>query len=235
MNKTYAITDLHGMWDLWESIKNYCDETDTIYFLGDAIDRGKDGIKLMKDLLHDKRVIYLKGNHEEIMSIVAPKMMNGVYDDDCRWWADNGGELTAESFLALPLEEQTELLYEIDHLIETDCYINKYDKNIFMCHSGAILPREIYQYTKTNPYLWDRDHFKDPWDLGEENFIVHGHTPTQLLSETFLGIRRVNGILRYADNHKICLDTGCFATGICALFDLDELKVEAYFSLEGIM
>lgn len=34
MNKTYAITDLHGMWNLWEQISEYCDETDTIYFLG---------------------------------------------------------------------------------------------------------------------------------------------------------------------------------------------------------
>jgi hypothetical protein len=53
----YAITDLHGMWDLWEQVKNYCKSDDVIYFLGDAADRGDDGIKIIKDLLLDKRVI----------------------------------------------------------------------------------------------------------------------------------------------------------------------------------
>lgn len=66
MNKHYCFTDLHGCYDLWRQIKNYCDETDTLYFLGDAIDRGPDGVVLMEELLKDKRVIYLKGNHEHM-------------------------------------------------------------------------------------------------------------------------------------------------------------------------
>ena len=74
MNKTYAITDLHGMWNLWEQISEYCDETDTIYFLGDAIDRGVDGLRVMESLLKDKRVIYLLGNHEEFFLNIAPKL-----------------------------------------------------------------------------------------------------------------------------------------------------------------
>ena len=41
MNKIYCITDLHGQYQLLEKIKSYIDATDTLYFLGDAIDRGK--------------------------------------------------------------------------------------------------------------------------------------------------------------------------------------------------
>ena len=48
MNKTYAFTDVHGKYKLWEQIRDYCDETDTIYFLGDACDRDDDGLKIMK-------------------------------------------------------------------------------------------------------------------------------------------------------------------------------------------
>ena len=33
MNKVYACSDLHGMYNLWKQIKEYCDETDTIYYL----------------------------------------------------------------------------------------------------------------------------------------------------------------------------------------------------------
>ena len=36
MNKTYAFSDVHGVYNLWEQIRDYCDETDTIYFLGDG-------------------------------------------------------------------------------------------------------------------------------------------------------------------------------------------------------
>ena len=60
MYKTYACSDLHGLYPLWEQIKHYCDETDTIYFLGDAIDRGPDGIKILLEMLYDSRVIFLR-------------------------------------------------------------------------------------------------------------------------------------------------------------------------------
>ena len=65
MNKTYAVSDLHGQGQLWEQIKEYIDDTDTLYYLGDAIDRGPDGINIMLDLLKMPNVIYLKGNHEK--------------------------------------------------------------------------------------------------------------------------------------------------------------------------
>ena len=64
---TYAVSDLHGRYDLWEKIKSHLQENDVIYFLGDAIDRGPDGLKLMQELLTDKRVHYIIGNHEEMM------------------------------------------------------------------------------------------------------------------------------------------------------------------------
>ena len=67
MNKTYAFTDLHGMYPLWEQIRDFCDESDKLIFLGDACDRGDDGLKIIKELLQDKRVTYIKGNHEDFL------------------------------------------------------------------------------------------------------------------------------------------------------------------------
>ena len=34
MNKHYAFSDIHGDYELWTSIKNYCDDTDVIICLG---------------------------------------------------------------------------------------------------------------------------------------------------------------------------------------------------------
>ena len=104
MNKTYAFTDLHGIYDLWAQIKDYCNETDTLYFLGDAADRGPDGLKIIKELLTDKRIKYLLGNHEEMMldtiQCYLPNF-DGSLDpmDTEEWiWMQNGGYLTLEDF-----------------------------------------------------------------------------------------------------------------------------------------
>ena len=64
MNKHYCFTDIHGNYNLWCQIKNFCDETDKLIFLGDAIDRGDAGLQIVQEMLKDKRITYLKGNHE---------------------------------------------------------------------------------------------------------------------------------------------------------------------------
>ena len=37
---TYACSDIHGMMVFYEMIKNFIQPKDTVYFLGDAGDRG---------------------------------------------------------------------------------------------------------------------------------------------------------------------------------------------------
>lgn len=69
MHDIFFFTDIHGMYDLYRAIMNYCQEQDpeaTIIFGGDACDRGYDGYKIMKELLDNPQVVYLKGNHEDI-------------------------------------------------------------------------------------------------------------------------------------------------------------------------
>lgn len=253
MNKTYAITDLHGMWNLWEQISEYCDETDTIYFLGDAIDRGIDGLRVMESLLKDKRVIYLLGNHEEFFLNIAPKLksiknINEILvssDDDLYLWLCNGGYDTMKSFLYATREEQDWFLNELSKLEDLDIYINKYDKTIYLCHAGTSPDYDKTDFLllgNNNPYTWDRHHFYKPWAKKglEDCFVVHGHTPVQYLWQKHIVQpygRIVNEkllpvIATYADGHKFDLDLGCFETKTVALFDLDELKVEKYFEIE---
>lgn len=226
MNKTYAVSDLHGMYNLWEKINNYIDDSDTIYFLGDAADRGPDGLKLMMELLADKRVIYLYGNHEDIMCREAFDAVNGLG----RYiWYSNGGEPTAVAFDCLSKDGQNEILRRLSRLPREATYVNKYDQVIFMCHAGTN-PGCDERYWKfkgeEDAYIWNREHFLDKWIEGYENyFIVHGHTPAPLLQTLYFNNKNTNiEIARYADNHKIDIDCGCFATGKVALLDLDTLE-----------
>ena len=69
MHDIFFFTDIHGMYDLYRAIMDFCNEQDseaTIIFGGDACDRGRDGYKIMKELLANPRVVYLKGNHEDL-------------------------------------------------------------------------------------------------------------------------------------------------------------------------
>ena len=64
---TYAFSDLHGDYQLWTAIKNYCKDDDILFFLGDVNDRGNDGIKILQEMIDDPRIIYILGNHEDML------------------------------------------------------------------------------------------------------------------------------------------------------------------------
>lgn len=246
MNKVYACSDLHGMYKLWEKIKNFLDETDTLYFLGDAIDRGPDGIKVMKDLLADDRVIYLLGNHENMMLEEAAQIKEGRFFNGL--WLNNGGNLTIDAFLNLPEDEQNLLLNKISLLPKTAKYKNKNGQDIFMCHAGTTpgCDEDFYykRFYYKDAYIWNREHLADKWEKFYEEqhnnlYIVHGHTPTMIHNKRYLcsDFKKVKEfyedpmMIKYFNNHKINIDLGCFHSNKICLLDLDTLE-PIYFKEE---
>lgn len=247
MNKTYAFTDLHGIYSLWEQIRDYCDKNDTLYFLGDAIDRGHDGIKIMKEMLFDKRVIYLIGNHEEMMLDTIPyyiPSLDNFIDPhySMEWiWLSNGGHYTLEDFKKESNETKEYIYIKLKNLKDHTTYINKNNQIIYLCHSGTQFNYKEYwsicKYHNYNHYLWDRYHFNKPWEKDENSFMVHGHTPVHYicLEEALTPDLTKDGdinILRYCNNHKIDLDLLSIESKRAALFNLDTLQVEQYFTVK---
>lgn len=255
MNKTYCITDLHGQYQLWEKIKSYIDATDTLYFLGDAIDRGPNGLKIMLELLEMPNVIYLKGNHENFFVEGAVASLNDF--NPPLWVHSNGGYTTVEEIHnkwnkdnPTDVTELSKIVKKIRNLPYKAEYINKKGQKIRLSHSG------YWDYLDANDnYCWDRKHILESWDYEDNSFIVHGHTPScnviekiynnkALFAETTQERGRIIGegqqlladwnkepfIYKYANNHKIALDLGSFITNKIALFNLDTLTVETYFT-----
>ena len=66
----YYFTDIHGQYNLFRQVMKFCGDN-KIIFGGDAIDRGKDGYRIMKELINNPNVVYLKGNHEDMFAQVA--------------------------------------------------------------------------------------------------------------------------------------------------------------------
>lgn len=234
MNKVYACSDLHGRLDLWEKISACCDESDKIYFLGDAIDRGPDGLKLMYKLLADKRVTYLKGNHEDMFVEFGTDMIE-IPHHGISLWYQNGGLPTIDAFEKLSFEAKESLIRKINRLPYTAEYINKNGLKIYMNHSGYIKSKNI-ALSKEQEYhniLWSRKHFHIPVEEG--SIMVHGHTPVEYMSQ-FCKETPSNTykIFKYDNNTKIDLDLSSAFTDVVALLDLDTLE-PIYFStlIEG--
>lgn len=242
MNKHYCCTDLHGMYNLWRQISEYCDETDTIYFLGDAIDRGKDGLKIMKEMLLDSRVMYLKGNHEDLMGDAVAEVLDASHLDIFYTWMYNGAQDTWKDLAQYSDSSKEWFMNKILAMPNNEVYINPKGQHIFLCHAGTALDYEPWEKTfagcEGDMYLWDRHHFRKPWSEGYPNwYVVHGHTPVQYLPKLNIMPYETDNegrplIKCYADGHKFDLDLGSFVSGTAALFDLDELKVAKYFYID---
>jgi len=250
MGRTYACADLHGQWGLWEQIKQYLQSDDRLYFLGDAIDRGPHGYEIMKELLSDSRVTYIKGNHELMMEEAIREMSHIQYDDTTymgekyHLWAWNGGAPTIAAW------EEAGAHYDITtvlHQLSTkETYINAEGYEVCLCHAGFTPGNEPFW---TYDMVWNREHLlqKIPDKYKHGNFIVvHGHTPTPyLLMDMDQRNRELvafyadkcetqaipqydyienNGAVFYGDGTKIDIDCCSFATGHTVLLDLDSWR-----------
>ena len=241
MNKTYAFSDIHGMYDLWAQIRDYCDETDTIYFLGDACDRGEDGLKIINELLNDKRVRYLKGNHEDILTICVPEFIEGHFDD-MPWWVSNGGRDTWDAIQELTDEEKMALVYKLEKLPKTIWYESPKGHKIFLSHAGTDLKyteHDLELMGRKDPYIWDRKHFFAPHPQDMKNiYQVHGHTPVQSLRNQYQffepSIKITTEVFQYCEGHKFDIDMCSCITGRIALIDLDTFEIIYFNTTKGI-
>jgi serine/threonine protein phosphatase 1 len=236
MDKHYCCSDFHGMYELWSQIRDYCDDTDTIYFLGDACDRGPDGMKIMLELLLDDRVQYIMGNHEEFV-------LRAILYEEFDLWTMNGGYETIKDFSKLSNKEILKLKEQLENMPIELNYINTKGQKIILNHSGYIKngKTEMITFGDFNPYLWDRRQLTHPWE-NKGQYIIHGHSPVQFLREELNSVAEfynrpliptdIIEVTEYCDGHKIDIDLGSYNSHKAALFDLDELKVEKYFYTE---
>jgi len=222
----YVFADIHGNYKLWTAIKNYYKTTDKLIFLGDACDRGPDGIKIMKEMFQDKRITYILGNHEDLL---LDYINNGITESlivSKELINHNGSLKTLKDFQKLTFLDQNDLIENLKNKTKKYfIYINKDKKNFFLSHAGIDIDNiNNIDYKKL---LWDRDHIKSnkKWDNKYKYwYVVHGHTPVQILQPDKI----VPEIYKYYNNHKIDIDLGTASSNKIAVLNLDTLQVK-YF------
>lgn len=220
--KVIAFSDVHGNYELWTKIKNYYKKDDVLIFLGDACDRGPDGIKIMQEMFKDNRIIYLLGNHEQMLLDYIEQGVEESLFRDSDLITYNGCYDTLNAYIKLPDNEKNELVNNLKQKTKFSyIYINKDKKNIFLSHAGTDLNN--INTTDKQLLLWDRKHLQQDkiWNNKYKYwYIVHGHTPVQAINKELI----IPEIIRYNNNHKINIDMGSFNSNIIVALDLDTLQ-----------
>ena len=182
MKKRWVIPDIHGCINtLKQLIENNIQPTkeDSLYFLGDYIDRGADGKSVIDYIMSFQEqgydIQYLIGNHEYYC-------MNSYDKDQNRWltkssiqkeWERYGAKMTLRSFgVKHPRDidpKYIEWMKKGKYYIELDDYI--------LVHAGMNFNIQD-PFEDTMSMLWVRDFKVDTMKTGGRK-IIHGHVPVE--------------------------------------------------------
>lgn len=116
---TYVISDIHGQYDMFMELvdKIKLKETDTLYILGDILDRGPHPIKTIRKLMEMPNAICLVGNHEFMALECLEFLMKEITDmsleeldekmiDNLVTWQYSGSKSTIYEFSQLNSESK---------------------------------------------------------------------------------------------------------------------------------
>ena len=120
---TYVISDIHGQYDMFIELldKIKLKDTDTLYILGDVLDRGPHPIKTLRKLMEMPNAICLVGNHELMALECLDFLMKEITDmsieeldeemlDNLVTWQYNGSKSTIDEFSQLDSESKREVI-----------------------------------------------------------------------------------------------------------------------------
>ena len=90
---TYCMSDIHGEYSRYIAMLEQIQfsDDDTMYIIGDVIDRLPFGIDILKDIKSRPNMVMIRGNHEQMM---LDTFSSGLDHDARRAWASNGGRHT---------------------------------------------------------------------------------------------------------------------------------------------
>jgi serine/threonine protein phosphatase 1 len=214
MPRTFAIGDAHGCSKTVEKLllnELKIAKEDSIYFLGDYIDRGPGSKEVIDFILQLKSEDYnintLRGNHEQLF------MDSDTSFTHFQNWIANGGVVTLESF---GISRYAELgnVYK-NFFNETQFYFET-DRFIFV-HAGFDFSNPNF-LEDTDSMLWIRNMKVDKKKVGSK-IVVHGHTPTPL-ENVKKNLASIN------QKGSLNIDTGCVLKDYNGLGYLTALEVE---------
>ena len=215
----YVMSDIHGMYDQFVEVLGMIQlkDEDTLYVLGDVVDRGPHPIRTLMKLMEMPNVVCIVGNHElmaleglrflnteiteESLTSVDTKMLGNLLS-----WQSNGCEPTVNEFRKLNAEQRKEI---IDFILDFSMYeeLTVAGKKYLLVHAGLgdySPKKQITDYSLKN-LVWDRADYDIRYF--EDIYVVTGHTPTQFIEGN------PNPGYIYRNKNHIAIDCGCSMPG----------------------
>lgn len=170
--RRFAVSDIHGCLRTFNDLLTKINLTpeDTLFILGDYIDRGPDSKGVIDRIWELEKQGFnlhcLRGNHEQMMTVTQ------YFPDKASHWLRNGGQATLDSFPGGQIP--TKYYRWVDEL------------PYYFTTEGCILVHAGLNFAKDDPLsdhesmIWLRYWYEDidhAWLDGR--IIVHGHTPTE--------------------------------------------------------
>lgn len=228
----YVVSDIHGNYNLFVKLlkKINFTKTDTLFVLGDVIDKGK-GIQKLLNLLFGKlsdNCVVLAGNHEyELTKFVTSLIIKNASDE----------EIVDECKKFLSVDTLT--LQDVDNIMNMPYFYE--EKDFILVHAGVPFDKNgnsiSLQKVQIEDLVYDR-RFKNPNFLPENlKCVIFGHTPTFYIDG------KKGKIIKYqkpetlgnkpSDFYKIQIDTGNYLSGILGCLCLDNMQEFYVDEFEG--
>ncbi len=163
---TYVISDIHGEAERFDKMLETVgfSENDTLYILGDVVDRGPAGVELLERIRRSPNMVMLLGNHEYMcLQCFDPN----ATEKDHRRWARNGNAPTLAGLASLPEPRREELLSFLKAL-PTFLEIRVGERDFYLVHG---FPGE-----NVHDRVWGRPTLDTPNPISGRQLII-GHTP----------------------------------------------------------
>jgi serine/threonine protein phosphatase 1 len=168
------MSDIHGRKDRFDDILKQIKLTknDTLYILGDVIDRNPDGITILKYIMHKPNIKMLLGNHEYMM-------LNALQnEEDISLWYRNGGLITHKRWKKQRITTREKIL-EFLNLLPVTATLEINGRKYCLVHGKIPKAERLTNMTygeRKYAHVWERVR---PGESGPEDAIlIFGHTPT---------------------------------------------------------
>lgn len=221
----YAISDIHGCYEKYVEMLKKIDlgDNDRLYVLGDVIDRGADGIKILREMKKDSRVVPLIGNHES-MALGLMRSLLTMSIEELKEkrpkaffaWMINGGKPTLLDFAVLDEKEKSEIISYIDSFM-IYANVGAGGREFHLSHTLPPYDPDIDIHDVSYlEFIWGEPDYDMIYD--ENTLFITGHTPTGFIDPEY------DGKIYIKYNH-IAIDCGAvFDNGRLGCICLDTME-----------
>jgi len=189
----YVMSDIHGNAEKFNNLLEQISltEEDTLYILGDIVDRGPDPIGILRRVMKMKNVKMLLGNHEHMMMrayFIPVNSGDKEFDKKEKerfyaHWYRNGCEVTIAGLDKLNGKEKNEIFEFVDSL-PLNFEIEVGGRRFLLVHGypAELFGKKESRFADIKTFaVWDRVKKDDVFF--EDKTVIFGHTSTDNYQE----------------------------------------------------